>query len=273
MWDSTTTPSTEADEPAPVASNDANGIPNASAEAADAPTRNRSRHVDPCAATVEPPQREWFSWQLAQKHFFDPTFGGAVITTRRNLFDSTLNFSGIAFLTEPRQISPLISRMRFRTASHVDVGWDFDYDTGALKFNSSNIFLEAHEGPVFGGFSFARLNAPGRFFTEVLDTNQVSTSLVGSNTSDFSQMRVLLGYGNPAKPGLSLAGNTGLDLKLGSIQYATIQAGYNWNCCGIAVEYRKFELGSVRNENAYRFSFTLANIGTAGNLRRAERLF
>jgi LPS-assembly protein len=266
-------PTPEAEEPAPVASNDANGIPNASAESADAPTRNRSRHIDPCAASTEPPQREWFSWQVAQKHYFDPTFGGAVITTRRNLFDSTLNFSGIAFLTEPRQISPLISRMRFRSSAHTDVGWDFDYDTGASKFNSSNIFLEAHEGSYFGGFSFARLNAPGRFFTQVLDTNQISTSLVGSNTSDFSQMRVLLGYGNPAKPGLSLAGNTGLDLKLGSVQYATIQAGYNWNCCGIAVEYRKFELGSVRNENAYRFSFTLANIGTAGNLRRAERLF
>jgi len=39
------------------------------------------------------------------------------------------------------------------------------------------------------------------------------------------------------------------------------------------VEYRKLELGSVRNEGTYRFSFTLANIGAAGNLRRAERLF
>ena len=59
----------------------------------------------------------------------------------------------------------------------------------------------------------------------------------------------------------------------GSLQYAALQTSYNWNCCGISVEYRKYELGSVRNENAYRFNFTLANIGTAGNLRRAERLF
>jgi len=39
------------------------------------------------------------------------------------------------------------------------------------------------------------------------------------------------------------------------------------------VEYRKYELGSVRNENVYRFNFTLANIGSAGNLRRAQALF
>jgi LPS-assembly protein len=29
----------------------------------------------------------------------------------------------------------------------------------------------------------------------------------------------------------------------------------------------------VLNDGTYRFSFTLANIGAAGNLRRAERLF
>jgi LPS-assembly protein len=29
----------------------------------------------------------------------------------------------------------------------------------------------------------------------------------------------------------------------------------------------------VRNENQYRFSFSLANIGTFGNLRRQERLY
>jgi len=29
----------------------------------------------------------------------------------------------------------------------------------------------------------------------------------------------------------------------------------------------------VRNENQYRFNFTLANIATLGNLRRQERLY
>jgi LPS-assembly protein len=39
------------------------------------------------------------------------------------------------------------------------------------------------------------------------------------------------------------------------------------------VEYRKYNLGTVRDDGTYRFNFTLANIGTAGNLRRAEALF
>jgi LPS-assembly protein len=39
------------------------------------------------------------------------------------------------------------------------------------------------------------------------------------------------------------------------------------------VEVRKYALGSVRNEMVERFNFTLSNIGTAGNLRRAASLF
>jgi len=86
-------------------------------------------------------------------------------------------------------------------------------------------------------------------------------------------MRVLFGYGKPSEPGLSSAVSAGIDLNYGTAQYITVQTNYNWNCCGIAVEYRKYDLGTIRNEGAYSFNFTLANIGTAGNLRRAASLF
>jgi LPS-assembly protein len=208
-------------------------------------------------------RREWMSWRLTQKYFFNQTFGGAVIPGRRNIFETTLNLSGIAFLTEPREISPLISRLRMHPSQKVDFEWDFDLDTGAKKFTSNNVLVDVRQGNYFSGLSYARLNAPGRFYTEG----------VSSSVSDFSQLRFLLGYGGPAKKGLGVAANVGLDLNMTSVQYAALQTSYNWDCCGFSVEYRKYELGSVRNENAYRFNFTLANIGTAGNLKRAERLF
>jgi LPS-assembly protein len=236
---------------------------------------------------------ELISWRLTQKYFLDPNFGGAIVNGRRNIFDTTLSLSGVAFLTEPRDISPLISRLRLRSSAHTDVEWDFDYDTGAKRFTSSNVFLDLHApSGMFGALSYARLDAPGRFYTESASS---STSGVTANISDFNQLRLLLGFGSPVKPGLSVAANTGLDLKSLSgatgtttsatgvvssttvypalLQYATLQANYNWNCCGFSVEYRKFELGSVRNEGSYKFNLTLANIGTAGNLRKAERLF
>jgi LPS-assembly protein len=210
--------------------------------------------------------REWISWRLTQKYFFDQNFGGAVVDGRRNIFDTTLNLSGIAFLTEPRAISPLISRLRVRTSANFDVEWDFDLDTGAKKFTSNNVLLDMHQGNIFGGLSYARLNAPGRFYTDG----------VTSGISNFNQIRLLLGYGSPTKPGLGVAANVGLDLSgssSGLVQYGAFQTSYNWNCCGLSVEYRKYELGSVRDESEEKFSFTLVNIGTAGNLRRAVSLF
>ena len=239
------------------------------------------------------PSEELISWRLTQKYFFDESFGGAVANGRRNIFTTTLDLSGVAFLTERREISPLISRLRLRSSAHTDLEWDFDLDTGALKFNSSNVFVDFHQGNAFSALSYARLDAPGRFYTEnpTPITGDASSAGVTTSISDFNQLRFLIGYGSPVKPGLSLAGNAGIDLKHlygatstssnGTIttaypallQYASLQGSYNWNCCGLAVEYRKFELGSVRNEGTYRFNFTLANIGAVGNLRRAERLF
>jgi LPS-assembly protein len=157
----------------------------------------------------------------------------------------------------------LISRLRWKTSENFDVEWDFDLDTGAKKFLADNVLVNFHEGNIFSGLAFARLNAPGRF-------NMADFS---SAVSDFKQLRVLLGYGGPTKRGLGMAANAGLDLNSSQLQYAALQMQYNWDCCGFSVEYRKYELGTTRNENAYRFNFTLANIGTAGNLRRAERLF
>jgi len=268
------TPAVDTVDPDERATIDVNGIPNASASAPDQPVRTHGK-LDPCApAPAAPPQQEWFSWILTQKTFFEPTFGNAVIDARRNIFDTTLDFSGIAFLTQPRNISPLKSRMRFRTSGHTDIAWDFDYDTGAKKFTSSNTFLDIHEGKFFGGFSYARLNAPGKTYTEVIDTTtNIVTGLTTSAIANFSQMRVLFGYGKPSDAGLSAAVSSGIDLNLGSSQYITVQTNYNWNCCGLSVEYRKYDLGTIRDEGAYSFSFTLANIGSAGNIRRAASLF
>ena len=94
-----------------------------------------------------------------------------------------------------------------------------------------------------------------------------------TSACEFNQFRVLFGYGQLNKRGLSAATSFGFDADNGSLQYATAQTTYNWDCCGLSLEYRRFALGSVRNENQYRFSFTLANIGAFGNLRRQERLY
>jgi len=208
-----------------------------------------------------PEVREIVTWQVAQKYFLDPDFGGAVVDGRRNVLSTTVDFSGIAFLTQPRHLSPLISRLRVQTSVQTDAEWDIDYDFKEHRINASTALFNYHFGEftVGGGDAFV----------------QALPGVVNATTSpqDFNQFRVLLGYGHPNKRGFSGAAAVGFDADLSFLQYATVQTSYNWDCCGISVEYRRFALGAVRNENQFRFNFTLANIGAFGNIRKQEQLY
>src|SRR5581483_156859 len=215
----------------------------------------------PCPAGA--PSKEFLSWALAQKYFLDPTFGGAVVPGRRNVFETTADFTAIAFLTGPRHLSPLISRLRIVPAAHVEGGWDLDYDFLTSRINASTAILNLHFGQIGFGGSDTYLRAPGE--------SLVSNTLLAS--SQFHPIRAQLTYGSPGKRGFSGSGAVGYDENLKVVQYGALQASYNWDCCGITAEYRRFTLGTVRNENQYRFTFSLANIGSFGNLRRQERLY
>ncbi len=211
-----------------------------------------------------PPQaREVFAWEIAQKYFFDPTFGSALVSGRRNVFTTTVDFSGIAFLTDPRRFSPVISRMRVGTSTNTDVTWALDYDTKKGFINASTVLVSRRFGDFFVAGSHAFLHGLG----EVVTTDNVTAPTV------FNQMRWLMGYGHPNKRGVNAAVNVGFDIHSGFLQYSAFQTSYNWDCCGISVEYRRFALGSVRNENQFRFALSLSNVGTFGTLRRQERLF
>ena len=214
--------------------------------------------TQPCATGP----REIVSWEIGQKYFFDPTFGNALVPGARNVFATTADFTGIAFLTEARRFAPLISRLRIETSLRTNTEWDLDYDLKTGRINGSTALINYHYGPftVGGGDAFLR----------VLD----ASALPGPpSPNDFHQFRVLAGYGQLNKRGLSAAASFGFDANHGFLQYATAQTSYNWDCCGLSFEYRRFALGAVRNENQYRFSFTLANVGVFGNLRRQERLY
>jgi LPS-assembly protein len=210
--------------------------------------------------------REILSWEVGQKYFFDPTFGGALnpAIEQRYVFTTTANFTGIAFLNSERSFAPIISRLRIETSPRTNTEWDLDYDTKTNQLNSSLALVNYHYGPfTIGG---------GDAFLRVLDST-AALKLTSENQNQFHQFRILFGYGQLNKRGLSAAGSVGIDANLGSLQYASAQTSYTWDCCGLSLEYRRFALGSVRNENQYRFSFTLANIGAFGNLRRQERLY
>jgi LPS-assembly protein len=168
--------------------------------------------------------------------------------------------------------------LRVETSPRTNTEWDVDYDLKAGRINSSMALVNYHYGPftIGGGDAFLRVidTLAGTTVAGITATNcAVRTTTASANVCEFQQFRVLLGYGQLNKRGLSAASSFGFDADNGSLQYATAQTSYTWDCCGLSLEYRRFALGSVRNENQYRFSFTLANIGEFGNLRRQERLY
>jgi LPS-assembly protein len=209
-----------------------------------------------------PAVREIVTWELAQKYFLDPTFGGALISGQRNVFTTTADLTGIAFLTQPRHLSPLVSRLRVETSSQTDAEWDMDFDFQNNRTNASTVLLNYHVGQFTMGGGDAFLQIPS-----------LSATASAAQPERFNQFRAALGYGNPAKRGFSGASSFGFDAELSKLQFASTQATYNWDCCGVTLEYRTYTIANVRNENLFRFTFTLANIGAFGSLRHQESLY
>jgi LPS-assembly protein len=204
--------------------------------------------------------REWASWQIAQKFYINSDFGGALIPNRRNVFDATLDMTGIAFLTSARNLAPITSRIRFEAIDNLRIQWDLDYDPKAGQFDADNLYAGYSRGRATIGVGHTLLNA-------------VDESGAAATTIKSQQVTPFLAIGKPSGKGFNLAANGGFDYAISTLQYAGIQAVYNWDCCGLSFGYRRFNLGAIRNETQWLYSFTLASFGSVGDIRRANTAF
>lgn len=197
---------------------------------------------------------EFLSIRIGQKYFFDPTFGGALVPGRRNVFFPLNTLTAFAFEDSYRRFSPIIARIRFTPASRYEADFRMDYDQQAHKIRAASV-----SGSAYVSFGFLALT--------YYNTRNLPPTQFPSN-----QIRATVGYGNSLRQGMNAAFNFNYDFNSRTLQYSTSQLAYNWDCCGVALELRQFDFG-VRNETQIRFSFSLKNIGSFGNLRKQERLF
>jgi LPS-assembly protein len=217
---------------------------------------------------------DWLSWQLAQKYYFNSDFGGAVTRHTRNVLATSLDLTGVAFLTGPRTFSPFVSRLRLRTTSATDLEWDVDYDPRLGRMTASNVYIGYKKGDYAFNIGDFHLNAPeGSSATTTVTTAPPTTDNPTSVTTDYNQVRLTASYGDSKKAGFGMGGTVGYDFVQHQLQYGAAQATYNWNCCGLSFEIRRYSLGTVRDDTQYLYNFTLAGIASAGSLRRAERIF
>jgi LPS-assembly protein len=198
--------------------------------------------------------KEVFTWEVFEKRFFDPTFGGAVVAGQRNVTLASLDLTGFSFLDGPRNYSPIVNIMRIVPITGVSIRWEGDYDPLLHRFTNSMFSADLRHKKYF-------LSA---------GSTQVKPNPVVSGPAN--QLFAQLGYGDPNHKGWNGAVSTVYDLRLGIQEFAVGQVTYNTDCCGFSVEYRRTNFG-VRDDTTYRLAFTIANIGTFGNLKKQERLF
>ncbi|HYP05570.1 MAG TPA: LPS assembly protein LptD, partial [Bryobacteraceae bacterium] len=196
---------------------------------------------------------ETLSWTVAQRRFFDPTFGGALQEGRRNVLLSSATLTGYSFLDAARSYSPIVSVFRARSFAGMTLEWRADYD------------------PKRGQITNSTVSTDRRIKNNM--TVSVGHSQVRSHpilTPSANQLTTGFGYGTENVKGFSLRAYMVYDYRERITQHATTQISYNTDCCGYSVQYRRFGVG---NRTDFRVAFAIANIGSFGTLRRQERMF
>ena len=199
---------------------------------------------------------DFLSWKLVQDHYFDPTFGGALVTGQRNVFEALDSITPFAFAATPRNWSPIISDVTLTPGGRYDAESIIEYDTQLKKVTTIGTIL--------------KVKPYREFYATVADFRLQGNPIVQPPSH---QIRGIIGYGDLVRKGFNLSAGVSYDLLTNTLLNQFVQVSYNGSCCGLSVEYGRFNLATVRSENQFRVGLILANIGTFGNLRRQEKIF
>jgi len=197
---------------------------------------------------------EIFSWDLSEKYYFDPTFGGALIPGQRNVFTSGLDLTGYSFLDGVRHTSPVSSSLRASPINGLHFVWQGDYDPKTRRIVNSSISANL------------RIR---RYFVNV-GSDQIRPN--PDLAPPANQFRTTFGYGDANRKGLNAAFSMVYDYRLSLLEYGIAQVTYNTSCCGFSVQVRRLDFGTVV-ENQYLASFSIANVASVGTLKKQERIF
>jgi len=218
--------------------------------------------------------RDWLTWELRQKRFFEPDFGGAVVSGQRNVFETSADLSAYAFINEARRYSPIVNILRAQPLPAFGLEWRSDYDPLRSKFTNSSVSADARLSGYFFSFGHSRVSC---IPLVPVDPSELSSFCLSPPASEVlsppsNQIRGTVGLGDENRRGWNAAFYAVYDYSTGILQYANTQITYNTSCCAFSGQYRRFNFGS-RNENQFRLAMVIANIGSFGTLKRQERLF
>lgn len=194
--------------------------------------------------------REWMRLKIAQKHFMDPDFNGALRENAVNQFFPLYTLTGFPYLTSARDFSPITLSSRFNpdSALSVDVRSDYDPDRGRFRDFTASGRLAVHLFSISGSY----------YITEdILNTFGQSHQIQGG-----------IGYGRYGK-GLSASSHISYDAQDSRFLNYHVRASYFWDCVGIVGELFGYNLINRDERRQIRFSFYFKGLGNIGNIRRA----
>ncbi len=200
--------------------------------------------------------REVVSLELWQRRYFEPEFGGAVVPGERNILLSTLDFSSFAFLSQARNYSPVAMSLKLHPGPRWNLRWRNDYDPlhGRIVNTTADAGVQV-SSRIYAVAGHRAVQAPGAI------------------TPPGNQLLTGVRYGDYNRRGWNASIHNVYDYRQGNILYSVSQLTYNTDCCGFSVELRRLSVGNARSDNQIRISLAIANVGSFGTLRPAERMF
>jgi LPS-assembly protein len=220
---------------------------------------------DPDNPSDKPQARELVSLSVAQKYYFDPTFGG--VLRSGDFWQPTLDLTGFAFAVG-RRLSPVVTVLKIAPFSNFDteVRADISPSGGVLNAGITSSIRKGQFGVDATDFFVDRLQALGLAAPLVPPSpvpNQPSSNLFNTRIT----------YGKIENKGFSGALGVNYNITEGIANGLVAQATYNFDCFGIDVGYNRFNLGPLRDENQFRIAISFSNVGAFGNLRTRDRLY
>lgn len=209
--------------------------------------------------------RDLLSWTLTQKYFFDPTFGGTIQPGSRVAIAPTLALTGFVF-PEGRNLSPLNSVLKFSPSSRFDAELSTDLAPEGGGVLDAGITARVQSQPLDLAFTDFFIN-----HTVILPA-PIAPSIPITSLPTFHLLNMTASHGDATHKGLSEAFRIDYNLSQNIVEDFVGQASYNFGCFALNVQYERFNLGSIRNENLFRLSITLGNVATFGSLKPAQFL-
>jgi LPS-assembly protein len=189
---------------------------------------------------------EFLNWRISQTYYanaaaaqFDPAYASS-------------SFGGPG--GEPASFSPVQSRFRFRPTRQLSANFDLEYDVNFHQLKYVSLSWTAN-------YSRVALNAS--WFRGNRITDQVSRRGVNRDTIRTATRLVLW----PNK--LAVDGSTYYDLLNHDLKQWNARARYDVQCCGFLAEFIHSDYNTKQN-NQWRFSIELANIGSIGNFGQPD---